>query len=209
MYFWWDCSVENYLFPGYNLNSLVAFIFTCLSVGILAFILEWFKLLQAKLQQNELILRSRQLRTVCPTESSTLINEENARPEITLKLRYKTITFCTNFNFQPYRIMLSLGDIILWLFNLNTTYFVMLIVMLYNGWFMISILIGSAIGYFIFGHSFAKINIQNYKIIRQSYCMYSCPEAGNFKYVCVKSILYQSFSFITSPKTKIINSLNS
>lgn len=50
--------------------------------------------------------------------------------------------------------------------------------MLFNGWFMVSIISGAAIGYFIFGHSFTKVNCENYKIIRQSYCIYACPEAG-------------------------------
>lgn len=87
MYFWWSSNVTNYLFPGCNINSIPAFVSTCISLVVLGFILEWIKLLQSKLQQTEMKLRSRQLRTVCPTESSTLIDEDARNPEITLNQR--------------------------------------------------------------------------------------------------------------------------
>lgn len=46
---------------------------TCLLVGSLAFLFELLRYLQAKHRQRELILRSRQLRTICPSDSATLL----------------------------------------------------------------------------------------------------------------------------------------
>lgn len=52
--------------------------------------------------------------------------------------------------------------------------------MVYNGWFLVSAVIGGGIGYFIFGQLFMKINIQNCHIMRQAYCSQICGEIGKF-----------------------------
>lgn len=87
-FFWWGCSFENFLFYGYNIKSVGILLSTCFGVAALSFIFEWLKLLQAKYRQKELFLRARQLKTICPSESSTLLGENReAQPAITLKER--------------------------------------------------------------------------------------------------------------------------
>ena len=54
----------------------------------------------------------------------------------------------------------------------------MLTVMLYNGWIFISVIIGSGLGYFVFGQTFIKINIQNCHLIKNAFCTNECPEQG-------------------------------
>lgn len=51
--------------------------------------------------------------------------------------------------------------------------------MLYNGWFLVSAVVGGGLGYFIFGQMFMKINLQNCQIIRDTWCMQKCGEPGN------------------------------
>lgn len=52
--------------------------------------------------------------------------------------------------------------------------------MLYDGWFLIAVVVGGGVGYFIFGHQFMKINLQNCQIIRQAYCTQICGDIGTF-----------------------------
>lgn len=57
-------------------------------------------------------------------------------------------------------------------------YILMLSVMLYDGYFLLSVMIGGGVGYFTFGQKFMKINLQNCIIIRQAYCTQICGEIG-------------------------------
>lgn len=54
----------------------------------------------------------------------------------------------------------------------------MLSVMFYNGWFIISVILGGGLGYFMFGQTFMKINLQNCQVIKDTYCMQKCDEPG-------------------------------
>lgn len=74
--------------------------------------------------------------------------------------------------------LLHIHELVLWSGLQNVGYLLMLIVMFYNGWFVISTLIGSTLGYFIFGQTFIKINIRNCQILRDTYCMLKCEESG-------------------------------
>lgn len=62
----------------------------------------------------------------------------------------------------------------------------MLAVMIFNGWFLISVLIGAGLGYFLFGQSFTKLNLQNCEVIRETYCLLNCGEGNSF-YFCLKT----------------------
>lgn len=57
----------------------------------------------------------------------------------------------------------------------------MLGVMVFNGWFLVSAVIGGGVGYFIFGQMFMKINIQNCHIMRKAYCTQICGEIGKYE----------------------------
>lgn len=54
-------------------------------------------------------------------------------------------------------------------------YLLMLIVMTYNCWFLISTVTGAGIGYFVFGQMLVKINLKNCKIIQDTFCGTSPP----------------------------------
>ncbi|GJQ73888.1 hypothetical protein Trydic_g18822 [Trypoxylus dichotomus] len=126
----------------------------------LAFLFEYLKLLQAQHRHRQLSFRAKQIRSICPSESSTLLDETKHGPEVSI----------------ANRIGLPCIDAIIWITSYNMGYLMMLTVMLYNGWIFISVIIGSGIGYFIFGQSFMKINLQNCQLIRSTFCMRNCSE---------------------------------
>lgn len=87
--FWCSTTVSNLLFYGFNINSIFGIVLTSCGLAVLSFLLEWLKLMQAQYKQKELFLRARQLRNVCPSESSTLLGRQVQvnTSEITLKDR--------------------------------------------------------------------------------------------------------------------------
>lgn len=154
--------VNDFFVGGLNIHSTPGFVGLCFILATIAFLFEGMKLLQAKHKQSELKLRSRQLRTICASEASGLLanNAGTTRPIVTTQMR----------------VCLVASDAGIWLVLHNLGYFLMLTVMLYNGWMFVSILLGSALGYFIFGQVFMKLNLQNCQIIRDTYCMKHCGE---------------------------------
>lgn len=50
----------------------------------------------------------------------------------------------------------------------------MLAVMAYNVWMTLAIITGGGLGYFVFGQSFMKINLQNCQTLRATYCVLNC-----------------------------------
>lgn len=160
MSFGWDTKLNNFLFYGWNITTAWVLLAACTFVGALAFAFEWIRLIQARHRQKELIMRSKQLKTICPMmEQSSLLPKRLDRP-LDLSLKH--------------RMTLYTCDKALWLSLHNLGYLIMLIVMLYNGWMFLSVLIGGGLGYFIFGPNFMKLNMENCAIIRDTYCMANC-----------------------------------
>lgn len=54
----------------------------------------------------------------------------------------------------------------------------MLCVMVYNVYFIVAVVTGGTLGYFIFGQKFMKINLQNCQVMRDTYCILRCEEPG-------------------------------
>ncbi|KAB0803898.1 hypothetical protein PPYR_00868 [Photinus pyralis] len=164
MTFWWDTNIPDLLFYGCNISSKGWLTLTCLILIALGILFEWLKLLQAKQKQRELIIRARQIRTVCPSsETSTLISHgegtNSQKPSLFVRTK---LLFC---------------DACLWI-NIHVLgYILMLVIMVYNGWLIISLLIGSGIGYFLFGTQFIKITMQNFQTVRDTFCYMNCAEA--------------------------------
>lgn len=80
------------------------------------------------------------------------------------------------------RALLFGSEVSLWLLLQNLGYIIMLSVMLYDAWILISAVIGGGIGYFVFGQRFMKINLENCQLIRETYCTQICGETGIFFY---------------------------
>lgn len=87
--FWCSAEVSNLLVHGFNIKSVTGIVLTSCCLTVFSFLLEWLKLMQARYKQKELFLRARQVRNVCPSESSTLLGREvqDSVSEITLRDR--------------------------------------------------------------------------------------------------------------------------
>ncbi|CAH1154698.1 unnamed protein product [Phaedon cochleariae] len=162
--FWWGTQVDDLLFKGFSANSVGGLIGQCLFIGGMAFFFEYLRYLQTKQKQRELVLRVKQLKLLCPTESAALLAQTVTNPTNPLNI--------TLFD----RALLFGAEISLWLLLQNLGYFIMLAVMVYNAWFLVSAVLGGALGYFIFGQMFMKINIQNCQLMRSAYCTQICGE---------------------------------
>ncbi|KAJ8941139.1 hypothetical protein NQ318_004258 [Aromia moschata] len=92
-------------------------------IGSLAFLFEFLRFLQTKQKQRELILRAKQIKQLCPTESAALLARTITNPQNPLNI--------TLFD----RALLFGTEVSLWLLLQNIGYFLMLGVMVYNVWF--------------------------------------------------------------------------
>ncbi|KAG5869395.1 hypothetical protein JTB14_026271 [Gonioctena quinquepunctata] len=165
-YFRWGIYEKDLLFKGFSTESVGGFIGQCLFVGAMAFCFEYLRFLQSKQKQRELILRVKQLKLLCSTESASLLARSITNPLNPLNI--------TLFH----RAFLFGSEVSLWLLLQNLGYLIMLTVMVYNAWFLVSAVIGGALGYFIFGQMFMKINLQNCQIMRSAYCTQICGESA-------------------------------
>ncbi|XP_071055573.1 high affinity copper uptake protein 1-like isoform X2 [Onthophagus taurus] len=154
MWIWWGHEFGDFMIYGLKVNTVGGLVATCFFCAGLAIFFEYLKLLQAQHRSRQLYYRTQQIRNICPPENTQLLNDREI----------STIE----------KISLPLIDIMLWIFTFNLGYLMMLTVMLYNGWIFISVILGSGLGYFIFGQKFMKINLQNCQMIRSSFCMKDC-----------------------------------
>ncbi|KAJ8985650.1 hypothetical protein NQ317_015146 [Molorchus minor] len=164
-FFWGGTEVHDFIFSGFSVNSVGGLIGICVLVGSLAFLFEFLRFIQTKQKQKELILRAKQIKQLCPTESAALLAQTITNPRNPLNI--------TLFD----RALLFGTEVSLWLLLQNLGYFLMLGIMAYNFWFLVSAVIGGGLGYFVFGQMFMKINLQNCLIMRQAYCTQICGEA--------------------------------
>lgn len=163
-YFFFSSALGTYLIKGIDVKSPGALSAVCVFVGVMAFIFEYLRFLQTKSKQRELVLRAKQIKQLCPTESATLLAKTITNPRNPLNI--------TLFD----RILLFGTEVSLWVLLQNIGYLIMLSVMLYDAWLFLSALIGGGFGYFIFGQKFMKINLENCHIIRETYCTQICGE---------------------------------
>ncbi|XP_060526622.1 uncharacterized protein LOC132702167 isoform X2 [Cylas formicarius] len=163
--FWFGKDLGVYLVKGVNVQSTAGLLAVCIFVGSMAFAFEYLRYLQTKSKQRELKLRAKQIKMLCPTESSKLLAQtvSNPRNPLNITLFDRAVLFGT--------------DVSLWILLQNLGYLIMLSVMLYDAWLLVSAVIGGGLGYFLFGYKFMKINMDNCRIIRDTYCTQICAEA--------------------------------
>ncbi|CAG9772372.1 unnamed protein product [Ceutorhynchus assimilis] len=162
--FFFGSDLGVYLIKGIDVQEGKGLVAVCFFVGFMSLFFEYLRYLQAKNNQRELKLRAVQLKQLCPTESATLLA--------------RTITNPKNpFNITIFdRFLLTGSEISIWLLLQNIGYLIMLSVMLYDAWILISAVLGGGIGYFIFGQKFMKIRLENCQIMRDTYCTQICGE---------------------------------
>ncbi|XP_066252156.1 protein SLC31A2-like isoform X2 [Euwallacea similis] len=164
-YFYFGADLGVFLIKGIDVKSTGGLVAVCIFVACLSFFFEFLRYVQTKCKQRELKIRAKQIKMLCPTESATLLAQ--------------TITDTRNpLNITLYdRALLFGSEVSLWVLLQVLGYIIMLSVMLYDAWLLISAVIGGGLGYFIFGQKFMKINLENCHIIREAYCTQICGES--------------------------------
>ncbi|XP_050293881.1 uncharacterized protein LOC126734343 [Anthonomus grandis grandis] len=162
--FFFGSNLGTFLIKGIEVKSTRALIGVCVFVGCMSFVFEFLRYLQTKSKQRELKIRAKQLKQLCPTESASLLRQTITNPR-------------NPFNITLFDRFLVFGtEVSLWLLLQNLGYIIMLSVMMYDAWLLISAVFGGGLGYFIFGHKFMQINLENCQIIRETYCTQICGE---------------------------------
>jgi len=170
IYFWTDYKLNNFLIYGFDVKTVPGFIAVCFGVAAFAFLLEYMRYIQAVQHQKVLVERSEKLKNVCPAESSDMTLIRNPRASAAL-VNYKTII--------AERCKLIGADVGIWYSLLIMAYLLMLIVMTFNCWFLFAAVIGGGIGYFVFGQMLVKLNLENCKIIQDTFCGTSAQDQSS------------------------------
>lgn len=84
--FWWGINVEDFWFKGFTVKSVGGLIGICFLVGSMAFFFEYLRYLQTKQKQKELILRAKQIKLLCSTESAALLAQTITNPRNPLNI---------------------------------------------------------------------------------------------------------------------------
>lgn len=114
--------------------------------------------------------RERQRSASCaPSETANLIANESARTQIRCSTRFKKL----------------LNEAIFFLIHTSLGYFLMLSVMLYNGFLAITIILAMGLGYFLFGHISMKVNMENVQArTTRVICTPKCADTGKMIIWC-------------------------
>jgi len=146
MWYWFGVDLGSFLFPGYNVTTVWGLVATCLGLAALAVLYEAMKVSQIHLQQT--VIRSIPRTTSAFSESSSLLSKvtpKNFR-------NYTRCGSCSTWTLQ----MLH------WSLHTTLGYILMMAVMTYNAYITIALVIGMCFGYWIFGPTLVRLNMQRF-----------------------------------------------
>lgn len=198
MFFWWDYILKNFLIYNVNISSILQLVITCLGLMLVTIFFEWLKLLQAKVRQKRILLTQRHLQSICPPNENDSLMSTVARsldqpstsagtaPNVTTSQTSISPSFALT---QRDRVFHFATDMSLWVGQNILGYLLMLVVMLYNGYIVIAIVVGSAVGYFLCGPTLIRLNIENCRAMRNTFCMADCSEPG--KLTIILDLMFQ------------------
>lgn len=162
-WYWFGEDLGTFLFPGYNVSTTYSFVSTCIGLIALAILYEAMKVLQIKLQQIIIFPLKPVSRS---SENSSLLSKMTPRsfavsPPI-------DCSSCSKWTLQ----------VLHWSLHTTLGYILMMAVMTYNVYINIALVIGSCLGYWIFGPVLVELNMARFqekqKIIK---CDTECADA--------------------------------
>lgn len=200
MTFWWGPQIDGLVVSGIHTDD--AWGLTLLCVGLVAFCLlyEALKFHQAKIRLATHRERFRMIACQPPNESATLLTgaelaqqrlqhavaaaahqQAQAGPSSSGQAAMPQPTPRIMFvDPAPGQRCLQLAkEALIFLIQALLGYFLMLAVMSYNGPVVIAIVLGMALGYFLFGHLTMDLNWQSQRMNHTTFkCSTNCPEGG-------------------------------
>ncbi|XP_011269081.2 probable low affinity copper uptake protein 2 [Camponotus floridanus] len=145
-WYWFGVNLDNFLFPGYNITTIWGLVATCLGLAALAVFYEAMKIFQIHLQQIRIKSVSRTAST--SSESSSLLSKVTPK-------NFRSYTRCATCSKWTVQILH-------WFLHTTLGYILMMVVMTYNAYFTIALIIGGALGYWIFGPTLIQLNMQRF-----------------------------------------------
>jgi hypothetical protein len=143
MTFWLDYNINELLFPNLQTTSVGGLILVILVVMILAAVYEDIKVLLAWIKFNAAAARS-------PHKMRCMNDGPMSAASLPITKSQRALWFLLELSLYVFEVLLG--------------YIVMLLVMTYNGYLFIAVLIGSGLSYFIFGPSMMRIRLKTSKL---------------------------------------------
>ncbi|KAI4491292.1 hypothetical protein M0802_010225 [Mischocyttarus mexicanus] len=165
MWYWFGEDLGTFLFPGYNISTASTFISTCIGLISLVILYEAMKVSQIKLEQIA-IFKSKSISR--SSENSSLLYKISPRSFASFSSR--NCASCSEWILQ----------VLHWFIHTALGYILMMAVMTFNVYISIVLVIGSCLGYWIFGPLLIELNMNRFqereKIIKcDSECTDSIP----------------------------------
>lgn len=176
MCFWWGTNFGDFFINGFTINGDVAVISLCISLFVLSILSEALKVSTSTIKILEVIQKF--ILQVYKTRSRAIaardqrsVNSENTVLLNNTSYRRPIIT----------EVLKAIKDLSLFASQNLLTYGLMLVVMMYNGFIFIAIVLGAFVGYFLFGHISMKTNMENLQAIKTKIiCSARCTTFGKY-----------------------------
>lgn len=194
MTFWWGTTIEDLVIRGINAEDSWGMFLLCAALLGLCLLYEAVKYQQARVRLSTLRDRFKTIACQPPNESATLLTASELSQQRIHMVQQQTAAVAGSSSstpaspprviFQdpaPRQRFIQLGqETLIFLFQAVLGYFLMLAVMSYNGPVFIAVLMGMALGYFLFGHFTMGLNMESQQLHRTTFkCSSNCPNGGN------------------------------
>jgi len=138
MSFEFSDEIENFIFKTWTAHNTAAFAGVCIFSAILAILTEFLSFVKVYMLKKA---------NVNPLVFGLVEGDAQNHPELVRPLLIPP----SMTDFRNRKIRFHIAQSFLHIIHLVSGYFLMLAIMTYNGWVAIAIVVGAAIGYFIFG----------------------------------------------------------
>lgn len=195
MTFWWGNKIEDLVIRGVNAEDAWGLTLLCVSLIGLCLLYEAVKLQQARVRLATLQDRFKTIACQPPNESATLLTAaELSQQRMHMAQQSAAAAVASTSSSTPappprvvfqdpapkQRLVQLAKEALIFLFQGVLGYFLMLAVMSYNGPIFLAVVLGMALGYFLFGHFTMALNMQTQTLSHTTFkCSASCPNGGN------------------------------
>lgn len=194
MTFWWSGSIEDLVVKGVSAEDTLGVALLCLALIGLCLVYEAIKFHQARIRLTTLRDRFKMIACQPPNESATLLTAEELSQQRMHMAQQQAVVASTSTNPAqppaPPRVMfhdpapqqrcIQLSkEALIFFIQAVLGYFLMLAVMSYNGPVFLAVVVGMALGYFLFGHFTMALNCESQQLHHTTFkCSTNCPNGG-------------------------------
>lgn len=193
MTFWWGNKIEDLVIRGIHSEDAWGLTLLCIGLIGLCLLYEAIKYQQARIRLTTIQDRYKTIACQPPNESATLLTAAELSQQRMHMAQQNAAAVASTSNATPaapprvifhdpapkQRLVQLAKEALIFLFQGVLGYFLMLAVMSYNGPIFLAVVLGMALGYFLFGHFTMALNMQSQTLSHTSFkCSTSCPNGG-------------------------------